>query len=120
MEHRSMAHANPEFALGCRAWRDPPLRYRVSGPPTTAALRARIDAIGLMPAADRTPDQQRALDAWIAFQRRTRGHEPAWAEEPGAGMHGGHKRGERFHEPRRRFGPVQAGRVKRDCRGNIC
>jgi hypothetical protein len=105
-----MAHANPEFALGLMRPSKGPVSHQIQTTRPFSALRAQIDAIALKPAADRTKGEQRALDAWIAFKRRTRGHEPVWVEEPG-GMHAGGKIGERFVEPKRRYpANVQAGR----------
>ncbi len=104
-----MAHANPEFALGLMRPIAGPVSHQIQTTRSFSQLRAQIDAIALTPAADRTPGEQRALDAWIAFKRRTRGEEPVWNEVPG-GMHAGAKIGERFVEPRPRLRPVQAGR----------
>lgn len=107
-----MAHANPEFALGLMRPTKGPVRYQVQSTPTFSQLRARIDALALTPAAQRTPGDQRVLDAWFAYQRRTRHLEPVWDEPPG-GMHGESKTGERFVEPKRRYPQdVQAGRTK--------
>ena len=114
-----MAHANPEFALGLMRPTKGPVRYQVQTARPFSALRAQIDAIALTPADRRTRGEQRALDAWIAFKRHTRHHEPVWDEPPG-GMHAESKAGERFVEPKRRVHPnVQAGRPDKPRRGTL-
>lgn len=110
-----MAHGNPEFALGLMHRDTAPVRYATRPPASHAALRARMDALVLIPAASRTPDEQRAVDLWIMHCRQAREAGPVHHVAPPSGeaMHGGHARGERFIEPKRRWHPnVQNGREK--------
>lgn len=116
-----MAHANPEFALACRAHRDPPLRHQTPPPATLGQLRARMRQIGELidigyPVA---PEEREAYRIWLQVRRQDRRQAAREAQirdataEPRGGMHGADKRGERFAEPKRRLpADVQAGRVK--------
>ena len=118
-----MAHANPDFALGLMRHEPSPVRFQTEPPASLNALRRKLRAISELPAAERTPDQQRALDLWqatVAIERRMDARELQFFEQrtEGKAMHGATRRGERFSEPKRRIPlNVQAGRVKLDCRG---
>lgn len=121
-----MAHANPEFALACRAYRDPPLRHATPGPASLADLRSRMrDIAERVEAGAATPREIEVFDLWRASVRLTRRDaavrlELRAAVADGRAMHGKTRAGERFTEPKRRFpADVQAGRTKRDCRGGV-
>lgn len=114
-----MAHANPEFALACRAHRDPPLAHQLPPPASLGALRARMAALLAIPEDERTPEQASHIAIWLRARRQDRrqvARERSLRDalpEPAGGMHGADRRGERFAEPKRRLpADVQAGRVK--------
>lgn len=117
-----MAHANPEYALGLRSINGTPANQLKRDPVGFGQLFARMrdleskirDFPDLV-----TAEERRAVEVWRTHQRQQRriARAPAWGErtEPGGGMHGGGRAGERFTEPKRRYpSDVQAGRV-RDC-----
>lgn len=113
-----MAHANPEFALGCRAYRDPPLATQLPPPASLNELRARMREIGRLIAIDYpvSDAERHAYGLWRQVQRQDR--EPranlaAERAEPAGAMHTRARAGERFVEPKRRYpSDVQAGRVR--------
>ena len=118
-----MAHANPEFALACRAHRDPPISHQTRKPASLAQLRARmreLEARIVHAPATVSAAEYAQLQLWRRVKRQDH-RTPRLADalaEPRGGMHGGTRAGERFTEPRRRFpADVQAGRVKLDHRG---
>lgn len=90
-----MAHANAEFALAARAYREPPLAHQLPAPASLATLRARMLALP----AD---DPRRVLwSRTVRQDRQAPGLAPA-TSPGGGGMHAGDPKGLRFVEPVRR------------------
>ena len=111
-----MAHANPEYALALRAWKEPPEAHKLAPKPTLRDLRARVRDIERR--IERAPGSVSAreyaiLHAWRQVVRQQREPGPDLASAISDMARPRRQREPHVTEPVRRYPHnVQAGRVK--------